>query len=130
MVNRIKGAEPLFFVDKVTGEPCPTRETNGTHLLCTSTDKDHRHVDGRGGMSLPDVRPGQIWADNDYRMKGRKVQILELIEIAGEPAARVIVTANAKGAVKPLRTDQPRTTIIRVRRFKPNATGFVLETDV
>jgi hypothetical protein len=33
----------LFFVDTVTGERCPQRGS----LLCTVTDRDHRHRDGR-----------------------------------------------------------------------------------
>ena len=80
------------------------------------------------GLSLPDVRPGQIWADDDYRMRGRKVKVLEMTTVGGEPAARVQVIANAKGAVLPV-DGKPRITTIRVRRFRPGSTGYRLEQD-
>jgi hypothetical protein len=34
---------PLFYVDATTGERCPTMGNR----LCTVTDLDHRHKDGR-----------------------------------------------------------------------------------
>lgn len=78
---------------------------------------------------LPDVKVGQVWADNDARSAGRKVKVLELIDLGGEPAARVEVIAVAKGSL-PLDSRKPRVTSIKLRRFRPNSTGYRLETDV
>lgn len=46
-------ATPLFYVDDVTGEPCPTRG----NVLCTvpwSANGTHRHHDGRLDRHAPE----------------------------------------------------------------------------
>ncbi len=78
---------------------------------------------------LPDVRPGQIWADNDGRSQGRKVKVLEVHQGEREPYAIVQVIAVAHGSL-PLDPKKPRKTRVVLRRFRPNSTGYRLETDV
>jgi len=77
---------------------------------------------------LPDVRPDQIWADNDWRSEGRQVKVLEIVERDGQPYARVEVIAAARGSI-PVNPKKPRITLIAVRRFRPNSTGYRLVQD-
>jgi len=77
---------------------------------------------------LPDVRPGQVWADNDKRSRGRTVKVLEVVDRGGDPHAIVQVLTVARGAL-PLDPRKPRITRIAVRRFVPNSTGYRLEKD-
>lgn len=72
------------------------------------------------------VRPGQVWADNDPRRRGRQVRV-DSIEDGGDTAVVTITS-----------TDAPRYTgsgvgsvkRIKVRRFRPTQTGYVLVEDV
>src|SRR6478609_1153081 len=76
---------------------------------------------------VPDVRPGQVWADNDWRSEGRTVMVLEVDERDGkDPHAIVEVLTPAKGGL-PIK--KPRKTRIAVRRFVPNSTGYRLIQD-
>lgn len=75
---------------------------------------------------LPDVRPGQVWADNDKRGYGRKVRVVEIIEAWGDRYAVVEqVTGRRSYDAKP-----GKRTKIRLDRFRPNSTGYRLVTDV
>ncbi|NUP75912.1 MAG: hypothetical protein HOV97_06025 [Nonomuraea sp.] len=74
---------------------------------------------------LPDVRPGQVWADNDPRMKGRTLKVVEVIDRGGDPHAIVDVLTPAHTSV----LKKPRRTRIAVRRFVPNGTGYSLIQD-
>lgn len=73
---------------------------------------------------LPDVRPGQVWADNDKRSVGRKVKVLEVEDRGGGPYAVVEVISPARGSL--VLDPKPRVTRIAVRRFVPNSTGYRL----
>lgn len=76
----------------------------------------------------PEVKVGQVWADNDKRAEGRKVRVVavdtthatvELIDLRGRAALR-----------KPDERAEPgRQTRIRLDRFKPTSTGYRLDTD-
>lgn len=98
-------------------------------------------------MSLPDVRPGQIWADNDPRQAGRTLRVVEITESrgprgryrrepAGEPIAIVEVATNSDHAQQMIDAGNPQWNDTRgkrgriaVRRFKPTSTGYRLLSD-
>ena len=71
----------------------------------------------------PDVRPGQVWADNDRRMEGRT---LEVSRTKGDYAYCVVLT-DAQGA---LTSAVGRVKKILIRRMVPNSTGYRLMHDV
>ncbi|KXO99066.1 hypothetical protein AXK58_24235 [Tsukamurella tyrosinosolvens] len=56
------------------------------------------------------VEKGQVWADNDKRMAGRELRVLEV----GDTHATVTEINDTSG----------RTTQIRLDRFKPTSTGY------
>jgi len=60
-----------------------------------------------------DVKPGQVWADNDKRSRGRQVKILEVYETHA-----LVQSPSGMG----------RVTKIRLDRFRPNSTGYRLLT--
>ena len=64
------------------------------------------------------VRVGQVWEDNDYRSRGRKLMVMRVeVDPAGrEPYAEVTDTAG-------------RRRYIKLRRFRPNSTGYMLVAD-
>ena len=67
------------------------------------------------------VAIGQIWADNDWRSKGRTVRIIDI------GATRVTVeTVTAVGGGPTLR---PTKTRILRNRFRPISTGYILVSD-
>lgn len=75
---------------------------------------------------LPDVRPGQVWADNDKRCAGRHVKVLEVTgQFGGRPWSVKVQPCNAAGA--PV---EGRVTWNRLDRFRPTATGYRLVQDV
>lgn len=100
----------------------------------------------------PQVRVGQVWADNDKRWPGRTVEVIALEGKRGEPAARVkVLTMDdwSAGRLKAARDAgytgrggvylptgwTPEDTVgkesvILVRRFRPNSTGYRLVKDV
>lgn len=63
---------------------------------------------------LPDVKVGQIWADNDIRSAGRRLTIVAVSK------DRVIARPSGGG----------RTANIRRDRFRPTSTGYRLVSDV
>ena len=66
---------------------------------------------------VPDtVRVGQIWRDNDKRSRGRRLQVLLVDE---EAALCAVVLPSGLG----------RRTTIKLSRFRPNSTGYVLESE-
>lgn len=72
---------------------------------------------------LPDVKCGQVWADNDWRSEGRTLLVLAIRD-NGKALCRVLSDRNnrPKGA----RTQAGRETLIAIRRFKPTSTGYRL----
>ena len=58
-----------------------------------------------------DVKPGQIWADNDKRSHGRTIKVLEVDE------THALVQSP---------TGLGRKTKIRLSRFRPDSTGYRL----
>lgn len=87
-------------------------------------------------MDKTEVRPGQVWADNDPRAKGRTIKVLSLVEERGQgglcplqgPAryARCIVLTDADEAS--LRT-AGRIAWIKLSRFRPTSNGYRLVSD-
>jgi hypothetical protein len=76
-------------------------------------------------MGTPDVRIGQVWADNDKRSAGRTLRIDHIGDedhdgYAVPPYASCTVLTN-----KPGRRTRHQVAI-RLSRFKPNATGYRL----
>ena len=95
--------------------------------------------------TLIEVRPDQVWADNDPRSAGRTVRVLALTtDAAGREVARVETLTNADcdqalidthgaaaGGTYVGRTYVPkdcrgRTSTIRVDRMRPTSTGYRL----
>lgn len=69
-----------------------------------------------------EVRPGQVWADNDKRAKGRTVTV-KYLETHTDPFShRKITRANVLDS-------RGRVSRIRVDRFRPNSTGYRLIED-
>jgi len=68
---------------------------------------------------MPEVRVGQIWADNDKRSRGRKVRVVEV----GETHATV------EEVVTGWTGRPPRRTRIRLDRFRPTSTGYRLVSE-
>lgn len=67
------------------------------------------------------VAIGQIWADNDWRSKGRTVRIVEI------GASRVTVeTVTGVGGGPALRPTRSR---ILLNRLRPTSTGYVFVSD-
>lgn len=91
-------------------------------------------------MSDLPVKPGQIWADNDLRSKGRTLEVISVYQsrIADSVAVCKILTNeeetqrlidNPQGSYAP-KDRRGKTTTIKVRRFKPTSTGYRLIQDV
>jgi hypothetical protein len=84
---------------------------------------------------LPEVRVGQVWADNDHRANGRQVTVLAIIsEFVGEELVDFALVAQnkARQVRKPGEQNRPgRRTRIRLDRFRPSRkTGYTLVSDV
>lgn len=75
---------------------------------------------------LPEIKVGQVWADNDKREKGRTVKALAIIDRGGDHHVSVEVLT-VRGGHKP---PKPRQSRIAQRRFVPNGTGYRLIQDV
>jgi len=83
---------------------------------------------------LPVVRPGQVWADNDPRSEGRRIEVVRLgthrhrYWSSGEMGyvEEVVPVALCRrvGAKK-----GGRLTRIRIDRFRPTTTGYRLVAD-
>lgn len=77
----------------------------------------------------PEVRVGQVWADNDKRSVGRRVRILELPPPEPCKSARALVV-QCDCAGRAIRTNgRERRTRIAINRFRPTSTGYRLEVD-
>lgn len=86
--------------------------------------------------TTPDVRAGQVWADNDSRVTGRTIRV---DEVDATHATCTILTndATTQGNLdNPSQASyQPKdrrgaTTRIAIKRFRPTSTGYRLLTDV
>lgn len=79
----------------------------------------------------PTVKPGQIWADNDPRMKGRTIRVDQIISKLPTSSSDLKLQARCTVLTKvggdPV--DRPRTVDIAVDRFRPISTGYVLVQD-
>lgn len=69
----------------------------------------------------PDVRPGQVWMDNDPRVPTRYLRVLSVTSAHAE-----VVQTDRHGVV----VGKERKTRIRLDRFRPTSTGYRLVTDV
>lgn len=84
-------------------------------------------------MSTPDVRPGQIWADNDKRSSGRTIRVDEIIGSPQGDRVAVCTILTNRDAADPndWGTDmRGRKVRIKVRRFRPTSTGYRLIENV
>jgi hypothetical protein len=83
------------------------------------------------------VRPGQIWADNDYRAAGRTLRVDEVVGLpAGDQVAVCMILTNptktqdrldrAGGRDAWVRDMRGKTTRIKVRRMRLTNTGYRL----
>jgi hypothetical protein len=72
---------------------------------------------------VPDVRPGQTWADNDRRAAGRTVRV----ERVDDWYAHVVVVTNAAGAAQSTSGREHR---ILLSRMRPTSSGYRLIQDM
>lgn len=77
---------------------------------------------------LPDVRPGQVWADNDPRGPRRYLRVESVTDQGGGPRAILVPVANRLDAWVPI--EGRRATSAAVGRFRPTSTGYRLVQDV
>lgn len=83
-------------------------------------------------MDTPEVRPGQVWADNDPRSKGRTLRVEEVDDVR----ATCTVLTNSdqiqalvdEGSAWPSDTRGTKTRI-KLRRFQPTSTGYRLVSE-
>jgi len=76
----------------------------------------------------PDVRPGQVWADNDLRAVGRTLRV-ERVE-DGKAICVILTNRDATDPDSPWQQDaRGRTTRISLSRFRPTSTGYRLVRD-
>lgn len=70
-----------------------------------------------------EIRPGQIWADNDWRAEGRTVRILRV-----EHTHAVVTVLTARLNAQPGERDRAVGAERRIRldRFEPTSTGYRL----
>jgi len=69
------------------------------------------------------VEPGQVWADCDPRAVGRTIRVDSIGGDVMDPTAVCTVLTDRDSAVSPT---VGRAVRIRVRRFRPNSTGYRL----
>ena len=75
----------------------------------------------------PDVRPGQVWADNDPRSAGRTLRV---DAIDGDKAVCTILTNTDSANIRWQQRDMcGKQTRISLSRFKPTRTGYRLARD-
>lgn len=70
-----------------------------------------------------EVRPGQVWADNDQRAVGRTVRIER---IDGDHAIVTVLTAYRHATPGERARSVGKERRIRITRFRPNSTGYRL----
>jgi hypothetical protein len=72
-------------------------------------------------VSQIEVKPGQVWADNDRRSEGRHVKVIAIERLHRQAVVRACSPlGNFTGA---------RVTRIRLDRFKATSTGYRLVQD-
>jgi hypothetical protein len=88
-------------------------------------------------MSTPDVRPGQVWADNDKRAKGRTLRVdrVDYDEQRGYRVASCTVLTMDEASKARQRAGIGRDLVgsrtrVAVKRMRPNSTGYRLLSDV
>lgn len=64
-----------------------------------------------------EVKPGQVWVDNDPRCKGRRRLIVDAVE-----GDRAVCRSYNDGA-------PPRKVKVKLARFRPGANGYTFLTD-
>lgn len=69
----------------------------------------------------PDVKPGQLWYDNDPRAAGRVLRVDTIRESSRGAVADCTIVADPKDCA---RSRIGCTTTIAVRRFRPTSTGY------
>jgi hypothetical protein len=78
---------------------------------------------------LPDVRVGQVWADNDRRSSGRYVRIAGWTDYSnGKPLRALVALCTAEGQVIRI-NGKGKASRIRIDRFRPTTTGYRLVHD-
>jgi len=75
---------------------------------------------------MTDVKPRQVWADNDVRSRGRTV---EVVSVDATHATVKVLTARTAAPPQERERAVGRQTRIRLNRFRPNNTGYVLVAD-
>lgn len=85
----------------------------------------------------PDVRPGQVWADNDKRSTGRTFRVERIVQDPrmGKPVAVCTVVTNSDrvqdevdrwGVKSHFKDTRGNTVRVAVNRMRPTTTGYRL----
>jgi hypothetical protein len=87
-----------------------------------------------GAPDTPEVRIGQVWADNDKRGYGRRVRVIAIEPAQPGGPHKNPVPARAVVELVDARKNWPdtkpgRRTRIRLDRFRPTSTGYRLVSD-
>lgn len=89
-------------------------------------------------VNAPEVKVGQVWADNDKRSRGRHVLVVALLpampstdpHVRDTPARAEVVPCAPTGRIIRNGRGQATNTKIRLSRFRPSSTGYRLVRDV
>jgi hypothetical protein len=80
-------------------------------------------------VGSPDVRLGQVWADNDKRSAGRHVKVVGFTDYDRRiPRKAVVALCTADGQVIRINGKDTRTRIT-ITRFRPTSSGYRLVAD-
>lgn len=76
---------------------------------------------------MTEIKPGQVWADNDPRSKGRTIRVLRV-----EETHAVVIVLSARIHAQQAERNRAEGAERRVRldRFKPTRTGYRLVKEV
>lgn len=89
--------------------------------------------------ATPDVRVGQVWADNDKRSAGRHVKVIAIEPARGGAAgdrrpvpgrAQVALCRGDGTLIRTGQFDNLTVTRIKLDRFRPTSNGYRLVIDV
>ena len=91
-------------------------------------------------VETPEVKPGQVWADNDWRAKGRTLRVDEVKKAVNSDHLYALCTVLTNSDSTQADLDSPAGRIwakdtrgkkvqIRVDRMRPTSTGYRLLED-
>ncbi len=99
----------------LTPDRCPTADTHAPGRRCPKC----------GWTREPDVRVGDVWADNDRRQDGRTLKVVHVED--GKARLQVVTNRNAWRPGDPWNQDRVgKYVTVSVARMRPTSTGYRL----